>query len=153
MLNGGEQTADGYMILDSCFIPVRPSVNANLPRGTTHLQLPANVLIPWFTMPTVWHIPGKLDEARLREAVAELTSWWPLLGGRYVRRPTTDPAFSNFAVSDGNVPCPPSELTTDPPHRVAYPVRECRVYDRSTTFPYSQRHTAFSRSVYALSRA
>lgn len=98
MLNFAEQTADNYSVLATSLIPIRPCVNPNLPPGTTHLHLAPNALFPWYTMPMLWHVHGELDETRLVEAIGELTSWWPVLGARYVRHPASERDMPNLAV-------------------------------------------------------
>lgn len=148
MLNFPEQTADGYKILAKSPIAITPCVNPNLPPGTTHLQTAPNALYTTLTIPTIWHIPGELDEHRLRQAIAELTSWWPVLGSRFVRHPTSEPDLPELAVSARTdvQTCRPGhlELTKASSHRLADPLRDRRVRHGRAALPNARRHPAQS---------
>jgi len=89
----------GFRITSTEAVPAQPCVNPLVPDGTEYVQVHPNALLPTLVMSNVWEFPGELYPERLRRALGALTSWWPVIGGRYVRRKAPAPDLTDFAVS------------------------------------------------------
>ncbi|KAK8869574.1 hypothetical protein IAR55_000141 [Kwoniella newhampshirensis] len=121
--------------LTTTFVSCRPPTSSTLPEGTTSLPIAPISLWPMGTVESVFTFPEELDKDKLEQAIGLLTSVWPTLGGRYVRRAREgeDGKF-DFSFNLTSSPIPFSTQTiTSAPDPFPFPTR---LVIQDTLHPY-----------------